>query len=340
MCDLFPAAPVAALLYDDEVFGERLLGHPVSTSWVQRLGADQQTFKRLLPLLPHAAARLPVGDHDLVLSSSSAFAHGVRPDPGATHVCYCYTPFRYAWYERQAGIAQSPRVLRPLVGYSLGRIKAWDLRAASRDTHYIAIGRLSQSRIRRYWGLDAPIVYPPVELHRFNQAEPEDFFLVVGELVRHKQIEVALAAARRARVPIKIVGTGVDRGRLEAEHADHAEFLGRIDDEELAALYARARALVMPNVEEFGITSVEAQASGRPVIAVDGGGARETVLEDQTGLFFPLGDVKALAKAMRHPLLDKMDQADAIANADRFSVDSFQSGIMAQVAEARRSAAR
>ena len=337
MCDLYPSAPIATLLYDDEVFGDRLVGHSVSTAWVQRFGASQQTFKRLLPFLPRAAARLPVRDHELVLSSSSAFAHGVCPDPGATHVCYCYTPFRYAWYERQAGIAQTPRVLRPLVGYSLDRIKAWDLRAASRDTHYVAIGRLSQTRIRRYWGRDAAIVYPPVELHRFSQSEPEDFFLVVGELVRHKQIEVALEAAKRARVPIKVVGTGVDQARLQAAHADHAEFLGRIEDDELAVLYSRAKALVMPNIEEFGITAVEAQASGRPVIAVDGGRARETVLEGQTGLFFPLGDVEALAAAMQHPLLDEMNPADAIANANRFSVDSFQSGIAAQVAEAQRS---
>ena len=337
MSDLYPDAPIATLLYDEEIFGDRLAGHSVSTAWVQRFGANQQTFKRLLPLLPRAAERLPVGGHDLVLSSSSAFAHGVRPDPGAVHVCYCYTPFRYAWYERQAGIAQSPRVLRPLVGHTLDRIKAWDLRAASRDTHYVAIGRLSQERIRRYWGRDAPIVYPPVELHRFSRSEPEDFFLVVGELVRHKQIEVALEAARRARVPIKVVGTGVDQARLQVTYGDYAEFLGRIGDEELAALYSRARALVMPNVEEFGITAVEAQASGRPVIAVDGGGARETVVDGQTGLFFPLGDVSALTAAMHHPLLDDMDPAQAVANAQRFSVKSFQSGIAAQVAEAQRS---
>jgi glycosyltransferase involved in cell wall biosynthesis len=338
ICDLYPTASVATLLYDEDVFRDRLAGHPVSTAWVQKFGANQQTFKRLLPLLPHAATRLPVYDHELVVSSSSAFAHGVRPHPEATHVCYCYTPFRYAWYERQAGIAQSPRILRPFVAYTLERIKAWDLQTASRDTHYVAIGQLSQARIRRYWGRDAPIVYPPVELHRFSQSEPEDFFLVVGELVRHKQIEVALEAARRAHVPIKVVGTGVDQARLQAAHGDHAEFLGRIEDTELAALYPRARALVMPNVEEFGITAVEAQASGRPVIAVDGGGARETVLEGQTGLFFPFADVKALAAAMHHPLLDDMDPAHAIANSHRFSVDSFQSGIAAQVAEAQRSA--
>jgi glycosyltransferase involved in cell wall biosynthesis len=224
------------------------------------------------------------------------------------------------------------------VGYSLNRIRQWDLRVAQRDTHYIANGLITQKRIREFWGREAPIVYPPVEIHRFRRSEPEDYFLVVGELVRHKQIEVALEAAKRACVPIKVVGTGVDQARLQAVYGDHAQFLGRIEDTELAELYSRAKALVMANVEEFGITAVEAQASGRPVIAVDGGGARETVLNGQTGLFFPFGDVSALAVAMRHPLLDDMSPAQAVANAQRFSVKSFQNGIAAQVAEAQRSA--
>jgi glycosyltransferase involved in cell wall biosynthesis len=335
MCDLYPDAPIATLLYDEDAFRDRLGGHAVSTSWLQKFGASQSNFKRRLPLLPYAAGRLPVDGHELVLSSSSAFAHGVRPDPGATHVCYCHTPFRYSWYERKTGIDQSPAYSRPLVRYSLDKIKKWDLRVAQRDTHYIANGRITQKRIREFWGREAPIVYPPVEIHRFRSSEPEDFFLVVGELVRHKQIEVALEAARRAHVPIKVVGTGVDQARLQAVYSDYGEFLGRIEDDDLAALYSRAKALVMPNIEEFGITAVEAQASGRPVIAADGGGARETVLDGQTGLFFPSGDASALAAAMQHPLLDDMDSTQAVANAQRFSVESFQSGFAAQVAEAQ-----
>ena len=338
ICDLYPSAPVATLLYDREVFGARLAGHPVSTSRYQALGARQRTFKALLPLLPAATERLPVAGHDLVISSSSAFAHGVCPDPGAVHVCYCYTPFRYAWYEREVGIAQAPRLARPAVRKTLDRIRDWDRAAAQRGTHYVAIGRLSQERIRRYWGREAPIVHPPVELHRFAPAEPEDFFLIVGELVRHKQIEVALEAARRAGVPIKVVGSGTDEARLRAAYGDRAEFLGRLDDDSLARLYASARALVVPNLEEFGVTAVEAQASGRPVIAADGGGTRETVVDGETGRFFPHGDIAALADAMRDPLLNSIDPARTVANAQRFSVEAFQEGISTQIAAARAGA--
>jgi glycosyltransferase involved in cell wall biosynthesis len=336
MCDIFPDAPVATLLLDRDVFGERLEGRRVYTSRLQRLGLRQGTFKAVLPAMPLAAERLPVAGHELVLSSSSAFAHGVRPSDGAVHVCYCYTPFRYAWYERDVGVAQAPGPARPLVRRSLDRIREWDRRAAQRATHYVAISELSRERIRRYWGRDAPVVHPPVELDRFAPGDPEDFFLVVAELVRHKRVETALEAARRAGVPIKVVGGGADEARLRSAYGTSVDFLGRIDDAALAALYARARALVMPNLEEFGITAVEAQAAGRPVIAADGGGARETVVEEETGIFFPSGDVDALARAMHSPVLSRMDPARAVANAQRFSVQAFQQGIREQIAEARR----
>lgn len=335
IADIWPNAPIATLLYDHEVFGERLAGHPVRTSRLQRLEARQSTYKALLPALPAAAERLPVSGHDLVISSSSAFAHGVQPDEGAVHVCYCYTPFRYAWYEQEAGIMQAPRAARPVVRRTLQRIQRWDHRQAQRGTRYVAISRLSQERIRRYWGVEADIVHPPVELERFAPATPGDHLLFVGELVRHKHVEVALQAAREARVPIKIVGGGADEARLRAQYDATAEFLGRVEDEELAALYASCRALIVPNIEEFGITAVEAQASGRPVISADGGGTRETVIEGQTGFFFGSGDVAALRRILLSEAIDELSPADAVRNAKRFSVQNFQNGIRGQVMIAR-----
>lgn len=334
MCDLWPEAPVATLLHDEAVFAERLAGHRVRTSPLQRLGAGQSTFKVLLPVLPWAVERLDVRGHGLVVSSSSAFAHGVRPDPGAVHVCYCYTPFRYAWYEQAAGIAQAPRPLRPLVAASLRRTRRWDFAAAQRGTRYVAISQLSQERIARHWGVEAEIVHPPVELDRFCVGEPEDFVLVVCELVRHKRVEIALEACRRARTKVKVVGGGADEPRLRALHGDHAEFLGRLDDVALAALYPRALALVMPNVEEFGITAVEAQASGRPVVALAAGGAVETVRDGETGLLVDPDDPAALVEALTETDFTRFDPDAAVANAQRFSVAAFGAGIRAQVARA------
>lgn len=334
LCDLWPDAPVASLLYDGDVFGARLTGHPIRTSSLQRLGLSQTNFKALLPLLPLAANRLDVSNSGVVVSSSSAFAHGVRPDVGAAHICYCYTPFRYAWYEQQAAIQSVPRPLQPAVGYTLKRIRAWDVRAASRGTTYIAISRISQERIERFWGVNAPIVYPPVELARFVPGVREDFLLVVCELVRHKQIDLALEAAKRACVPIKVVGGGIDEPRLRAQYGDTAEFLGRVGDEELAQLYARARALVVPNTEEFGITAVEAQASGTPVVAAAAGGALETVLEGVTGFFFPSGDVDALTEILTDPCVDRIDSSAGPKNAARFSATRFQQSMVTHIAMA------
>ena len=335
IADIWPSSPIATLLYDREAFGARLAGHPVRTSRLQRLGTRQSTFKVLLPAMPAAAGRLPVTGHELVVSSSSAFAHGVRPDPGAVHVCYCHAPFRYVWNEREAGVAQAPLFLRPIVRRVLRRIQLWDREAAQDGTHYIANSRLTQERIRRFWGVESDIVHPPVELHRFAPAAPGEHLLFVGELVRHKQVEVALQAARDARVPIRVVGGGADEARLRARYAGSAEFLGRVGDEQLAGLYAACRALIVPNVEEFGITAVEAQASGRPVIAADGGGCRETVVEGLTGFFFPPGDADGLARILRSGVLDQLSPADAVRSAQQFSVQNFQDGIRRQVARAR-----
>lgn len=336
MCDLYPGAPVATLLYDQTVFQEQLEGRRVRASAVQKLGVRQGTFKALMPALPTAVEYLRVDDEaDFVLSSSSAFAHGVRPAPGVLHVCYCHTPFRYSWYARQQGLAQVPSPLRPLLGRTLDRIRDWDRRVAQRPTVYVANSLLTQDRIRQYWGRETAVVHPPVEVERFSPGEPEDFFLVVGELVLHKNVEVALKAARNARVPIKVVGTGADERRLKALYGGHADFLGRVDDETLADLYSRTRALVLPAIEEFGITAVEAQAAGRPVIAADGGGALETVVAGETGLFVPVRDADALAKALLDPALDGFDPTRAVENAQRFSVANFQRALAFQIEAAR-----
>jgi len=284
--------------------------------------------------MPAATRTLDVSGHGVVISSSSAFAHWVDVDPGATHVCYCHTPFRYAWYERETALAQTPAPARPLVAATLAAIRRWDHGKAQRPTRYVANGRICQERIARYWGREAPIVYPPVDLARFTPGRPEDFVLLVGELVRHKQWELALGAAWRAGVPVKVVGGGSDEARLRALHGDRAEFLGRVSDAELAALYARARALVVPNTEEFGITAVEAQAAGRPVIAARAGGVLETVVEGVTGAFFEPGDADSLTAILSDPGLDRLRPQDAVANAGRFSVQVFHQAILDQIRQA------
>jgi glycosyltransferase involved in cell wall biosynthesis len=341
IAQLYEQAPILTLLYDEQGTDRRFAGRSIATSPLQRLGVGQGGFRRLLPLYPWAVGRLHVPACDVLVSSSSAFAHGVRAPAGALHVCYCYTPFRYAWYEQGRALAETPSPLRPLLGAQLARIRRWDLAASRRVDEYIAISQLSRERIKRYYGRDAHVIHPPVETHRFSPATPGDKLLVVSEIVRHKRLHVALEAARRAHAPIQVVGSGPDHAALQDAYPE-AEFLGRAGDEELAALYAGARALLVPSMEEFGITAVEAQAAGRPVIAAAAGGALETVLDGQTGRLVALDDVDAFARAIEGIDELEFDPARAVANAERFSVAAFQRQLAARVdaALAARSAPR
>jgi glycosyltransferase involved in cell wall biosynthesis len=216
-------------------------------------------------------------------------------------------------------------------------MRRWDLAASRRVDVYIANSRLTQERIGRFYGREAAIVHPPVETHRFAVGEAGERLLVVTELVRHKRVGVALEAARRAGVPIAVVGTGPAEEELRREHPE-AEFLGRAGDEELAGLYASARAVLVPSMEEFGITAVEAQAAGRPVIAAAAGGALETVLDGETGRLARLDDVGSFARAIEE--IDDLDfePSRAVANAERFSVAAFHRRLAEVVEQAAHGA--
>lgn len=328
----WPAAPIYTLLYDADSMRELFDGREVHASALQRLGARQGDFRRLLPLFPLATSRMLDGRPELVVSSSSAFAHGVAAPPDAIHVCYCHSPFRYAWQERRRALEEARPWQRRALGAVLAGVRRWDLRAAARVTHYIANSRITQQRIHDFYGREAPIVHPPVAIERFRSGEPEGYFVFVGEVTRHKRVELAIEAARRARVRLLVIGSGPDLERLRALHGDAVEFAGRVEDERLAELLSRARGQIVPNVEEFGIAAVEAQAAGLPVLAAAAGGALETILDGETGVLVEPGSVAAFAEALREVDFARFDRARIRANAERFSVAAFQEKLLAEVA--------
>jgi glycosyltransferase involved in cell wall biosynthesis len=262
-----------------------------------------------------------------VISSSSAWAHGVIPDADAVHICYCHNPFRYAWNAREATLAKYDPLRRAVLGFVFQRWRQWDWIAAQRVDLYAANSETTRKRVKRYFGRDASVLYPPVETERFSRGPVGDDYVVLSELMPHKRIDLAIEAFNQLELPLTVVGNGPDARRLRRLAGPTVRFTGRVTDVEAASLMSSAKALVVTATEEFGIAAVEAQAAGRPVIALREGGVRETVVEGETGVFFDRPEPAALAAAVRafDPLA--VDPAACVANAARFDVGHFRHGL-------------
>jgi glycosyltransferase involved in cell wall biosynthesis len=334
LCDLFPDADIFTAVYDPAGTEGRFEQRRVHTSFLQKLHPDAKSFRRLLPLYPYAMEALDLSGYDLVVSSSSAWAHGVLPSEDAVHVCYCHNPFRYAWNAREATLRARGPVVRAALGVVLQRWRQWDWIAAQRVDRYVANSETTRRRIARYFTRDAEVVYPPVEIERFAPAAVGDHYAVLSELMPHKRIDLAVRAFNRLRKPLIVIGDGPDARRLQRLAGPTVGFTGRVPDAEVARLLATSRALVVTATEEFGIAAVEAQAAGRPVVALAEGGVTESVLEGSTGVFYDEATPDALAEAVAgfDPL--SVDPAACVANAQRFSGAAFAQEIRANVEQA------
>jgi len=334
LCDMFPDADLFTAVYDPVGTEGRFAHRRVHTSFLQKLRPNASSFRRLLPLYPYAMEALDLSGYDLVLSSSSAWAHGVLPSEDAVHVCYCHNPFRYAWNAREATLRAHGPVVRAGLGAVLQRWRQWDWIAAQRVDRYIANSETTRRRIARYFTRDAEVVYPPVEVDRFTPGVVGDHYAVLSELMPHKRIELAVQAFTQLRRPLVVIGDGPDAKRLQRMAGPTIRFTGRVSDAEVARLLATSRALVVTATEEFGIAAVEAQAAGRPVVALDEGGVTESVQEGRTGVFYEQATPAALIAAVTafDPL--SIDPADCVANAHRFGLEAFAQEIRANVDQA------
>jgi glycosyltransferase involved in cell wall biosynthesis len=334
ICDAWPDADVYTAVYDEQGTEGRFAGRAPRTSFLQGLRPTHRTFRVLLPLYPHAIESLDLRGYDIVISSSSAWAHGVLVDPGAVHVCYCHNPFRYAWSEREATLAARPAALRLPLSVLLSRWRQWDWIAAQRVDRYVSNSHLTAARVRRYFGRESDVLHPPVELERFAPGRVGDQYLVVAELMAHKRIDVAVRAFNRLRKPLTVVGDGPELRRLRRLAGPTVRFTGRVPDARVAELLRSARALVVTASEEFGIAAVESLASGRPVIALGDGGVLESVVDGETGTYYGTNTPQALAEAVARfdPLA--VDPAACVAVAQRFGTRRFQATMHAIVDEA------
>ena len=336
ICATWPEADLFTAVYDEAGTEGRFAARRPATSFLQRIHPTARSFRPLLPLYPHAVEAFDLRGYDTVISSSSAWAHGVLVEPGAVHVCYCHNPFRYAWSEREATLAARHPLVRPLLRVLLNRWRQWDWIAAQRVDRYVANSHVTAARIRRYLGRDAAVLHPPVRTDRFlpGRTPPGDHYVVLGELMAHKRVDVAIRAFNALRRPLVVVGDGPEQRRLRRLAGPTVTFAGRVGDERVAELLESARALVVCAAEEFGIAAVEALAAGRPVIALGEGGVLESVTEGVTGTFYGANDPAVLAEAVARFDAASIDPRACRAAAERFGAERFRRKLRALVEEA------
>jgi glycosyltransferase involved in cell wall biosynthesis len=332
LCRAFPGAPVLTLIHNPDAISDVINAHSVRTSWLQSVPGIMEHYRRFLPLFPAAIGRVRAPGADLLISTSHCVAKGVRVPPGAKHLCYCFTPMRYAWTFYEEYFGRNPlkgAVAKPL----LAGLRAWDRSTSRRVDRFVAISRHVQNRIRDFYGRDSDIVYPPVDTDRWTPGPaPHGMFdLIVSALVPYKRVDLAVRAYAKLGYPLKIVGTGTGLAGLRATAPPNVEFLGRQPDEKLLDLYRSCRLLVFPGEEDFGIVPLEAQACGRPIVAFARGGALETVEAGVTGVFFEEQTEEALLAAVSECAARQWDPAAARSNAERFGVEQFVSGLAASV---------
>ncbi len=338
LCELYPDADLFTLYHRRGSVSALIEGRRVATSFLQHLPFAATRYRSYLPLFPLAVRQFTFDGYDLVVSTSHCAVKSVLVPRGVPHICYCHSPMRYAWDQFDAyfgpdrvGAVASRFVYRPI----LSAMARWDAASASRVTRFVANSAYVGSRIRRYYDRDSTVVHPPVDTAFFTPGLPaaEGHFLIVSALVPYKRIELAIDACALAGVPLEIAGDGPERARLETRAAGAATFLGPLSGDALRRAYRRARAVLLPGEEDFGIVPVEAQACGTPVVAYGRGGALETVIDGGTGVLFDEATAPAMADALRRVSGIRFD-ADALhRHAGRFSRETHVERMRAVITE-------
>jgi len=303
-CQIFPQAPIYTLLYDREKTGRAFEGRKIYTSFLQKVPLVKSYHRPFLMLMPLAIEQFDLFQYDLVLSDSASYAKGVITRPDSLHICYCHTPIRYAWDDSHKYIEEFgyPSLVKKIIPFFMNYIRLWDEQAALRVDKFIANSNFVARRIKKYYHRETTVIHPPVKTNLFYLVNPSDFktspstwlrinsgksyFLMVGRFLPYKRFDLAIEAFNQLGWPLKIIGDGPERKKLQREAKENIEFVGLVSDDKLRDYYAHCRAFIFPQEEDFGITAVEAMAAGRPVIAYQGGGALEIIEEGITGLFF------------------------------------------------------
>src|ERR1051325_632789 len=327
---LLPDSTLHTTVAVPEVLSKGLRRTKIKTSWMQYLPALKRHFRHYFLLYPLAVESVALSRYDLIVSSCFGYAKGVRKRRDAIHVCYCHTPMRWVWrYQDYSARADFGRITSALLPLLLGALKRWDLRASRQPDYFVANSQVVAERIRKFYGRESVVIHPPIDVRRFQNTganTPEDFYLILSRLVPYKRIDLAIEACTKLNRRLIVIGDGPDRGRLERAArvaGDNIRFLGRQSDDVVADYASRCRALIFPGEEDFGMTPLEVNAAGRPVIAFRAGGALETVVEGVTGIFFDEPNSTSLAHAIEECELRSWDATRLRAHAAGFDRTVF-----------------
>ncbi len=334
LCELYPDADVYTHVYCPEKISDIINSHKVTTSFIQKLPFSARLYQSYLPLMPWALSRLDLSDYDLIISCESGPAKGVSVSTEAKHICYCHTPMRYVWdmyeeYRSNAGLLA--RMTMPLL---IRWLRRWDKATSDGVDQFVANSRFVQGRIKNIYGRESKVIYPPVAIEQFHVSRViEDYYLYAGELTHYKQPQLAVEAFNQSGRKLLIIGEGATEKKLKLLAKPNIKFLGRQPLKQLKICFSQCKALIFPGIEDFGIIPVEVMASGRPVIAFRCGGALETVVEFETGLFFDEQTADSLNNT-----LDQFEKGEVMFNpavirgyAKKFSKECFISEMKAYI---------
>jgi glycosyltransferase involved in cell wall biosynthesis len=345
--EMFPGAPIFTLLYDPKKMRGKFKDADIRPSFLQKFPKFlKKRHKYMLPFMPTAPETFNLRDFDLVISSSSAFAKGVVIKPKTTHICYCHSPMRYVWdwnekYLDEQSLGKKRKIFVRLI---LNYVRMWDRVAADRADYFIANSKATRDKIKKYYGRESVVVYPPVDIVdlELTKAKPSlsdeglafvrrDYFLIVSRLAPYKKIEVAIEAMNKLNLPLVVIGEGAPKYEkyLKSIAGPKTKFLGWMPDEKVKEYYRHCRAFILPGEEDFGITIVEAMSFGKPVIALRKGGAIETVIEGETGEFFNESAIEVIADAVRRFMAGEKDydREKICEHAQKYSKENFRKNI-------------
>ena len=341
LCKMFPQADIYTNVYNPDAVSDIIKSHKVYTTKINKYPFAKKLYQKYMPFMPKALMDLDLTGYDLIISSESGPAKGVCPAPDAFHICYCHTPMRYLWDMYHEYFSKSNPLVRFFMKKMIPSLRLWDVTSSNLVDCFVANSHYVAARIKRYYQRDAKIIYPPCAIEKYldNPRNPQDFYIFFGQLVGYKRADIAIEACIKSGRKIVVIGDGKSKKAAEYTKSGLVTFTGRVSDEAIADYLSKAKALLFPGIEDFGIIPVEANAAGCPVLAYRKGGACDSILENKTGLFFDQQTAQAIINCMdEFEKLEKNFSKREIytKHVQKFSADQFRSKIKKVISEGKR----